>query len=598
VTVNYTSAPTFCSLNGETDVSFRHASLALLVLSFALVGCKKKAPPQAPPPPPPEEPKPKVEPKVEPKPEPKSDGPGKLSLPEKSAAGPWVVGRAPDPESANAVVIAGVPPLAVSGLAVRPTLHRAVLTSRHVEKKGAPVATRIVLCDTAAGRVLSEWPVAGEHAVLDLSPDGRSILTSSPAPGKRRETLHLWQFLSNGKLRPWSWEPHEVPAAGPPTTDSGRQLSPGEAVEVRWAAFVGTDRVVSMSWGGQLRVWNPDGPELLASIDTTPCRPAVTPDGTRVAFVAGESVALLDPTAARVIDTRPIGPPPPYPALAFNPEGTRLAVGGNGKALVLDLADGTVRHAPLPKLRVTDNGVYDRSFAWIGRDYLLADQQLHDLNFPLPVWEYRGAEQTQVRGWQLWLNTRKPGTYGTTVRAFDLPHADVQARIAAAKGSPGTFSLKPGDRVRVDVSGVPADRQTAAKSALEDRLRELGHVPDDGGPVALVASVDLAGIKTTVAYAADRPSEYVRRPAKLQLVFNGKELWSEEWSAPPPLFPKPEPKEKMEKYLERVGAGEPNYDLFKKAPLPTYVAAPTAPVTALGASEFTPDGIKDGPSRP
>ena len=362
-------------------------------------------------------------------------------------------------------------------------------------------------------------------------------------------------------------------------------------------AFVGNDRVVSMSWAGQIRVWNPDGPKQLATMDATPCRPAVTPDGTRVAFLAGESVALLDPTAAKITDTRPIGPPPPHSVLAFHPDGTRLAIGGNGKAVFLELADGAVRHASLPKLRVTDNGTYDRHFGWAGKDYLLADQQLHDPNFPLPVWDYRGAEQVVVRGWQLWLSMRTPGTTGSTLRAFTLPPADAPARVAAAKGSPGTFALKPGDRVRIDVTGIPMERQAAVKTALETRLKEVGYVPDEGAPVALVASVDVAGIKTTVTYTADVSGEYVRRPAKLQLVFNGKELWSEAWCAPPPLVPQPAAKERLEKYLERVGAGEPNYDLFKQVPVPAYVAAPTAPVAALGASEFTPDGIRDGSPR-
>jgi NAD(P)-dependent dehydrogenase (short-subunit alcohol dehydrogenase family) len=186
---------------------------------------------------------------------------------------------------------------------------------------------------------------------------------------------------------------------------------------------------------------------------------------------------------------------------------------------------------------------------------------------------------------------------GSTLRAFTLPPADAPARVAAAKGSPGTFALKPGDRLRIDVTGIPMERQAAVKTALETRLKEVGYVPDESAPVALAASVDVAGIRTTVTYTADVSGEYVRRPAKLQLVFNGKELWSEAWCAPPPLVPQPAAKERLEKYLERVGAGEPNYDLFKQVPVPAYVAAPTAPVAALGASEFTPDGIRDGAPR-
>ena len=578
-------------------MSFRLPALALLVLSLSLsAGCSKKRPP-APPPPPPEQPKPKEEPKQEePKPEPKSDGPVQLALPEKPLAEPWVVGGAAEPVESNAVHIPEVAPLSVTGLAVRPGLGRAVFTCRTVAKKGGPLTTRLVLCDSAAGRILSEWQIPGEYTVLDLSPDGRSILATAPGTGKGRETLRVWLVTSDGKIKRWSIEPHALPAAGPPVTDSGRQLTAAEAVAVRWAAFVGNDRVVSVSWAGQVRVWNPDGPKLLATIDSTPCRPAVTPDGTRVAFLAGESVALLDPAACRVTDVRRVGPPPAYPVLAFSPDGSRLAVGGNQEAAILDLATGAVRHAALPKLRVTDNGVYDRPFAWAGKDYLHADQQLHHPDFPLPVWEYRGAEMVQVRGWQAWVSVRGLGN-SSVLRAVTLPHADLRARIDGAKASPGRFALKPGDRVRIDTTGVPADRQAAVRAALEGRLKELGYAPDEAGSATLLASVDGVGVKAEVTYVARTPVPYVRRPAKLQLVQNGKELWSDAWSVPPPLVPRPEGKETVEQCLTRCGAGDPNYDLFKDAAIPTHFPAPGLPAVALGTSEFTADGFRDSVAR-
>ena len=53
----------------------------------------------------------------------------------------------------------------------------------------------------------------------------------------------------------------------------------------------------------------------------------------------------------------------------------------------------------------------------------------------------------------------------------------------------------------------------------------------------------------------------------------------------------------MAECLARCGAGDPNYDLFKLAPIPTYFPAPTVPAVALGSSEFTPEGIKDGAAR-
>ena len=304
-------------------------------------------------------------------------------------------------------------------------------------------------------------------------------------------------------------------------------------------------------------------------------------------------MALLDPTAGRITDVRRIGPPPPYPVLAFNPEGTKLAIGGNGEVLILELSGGSVQHAPLPKLRVTDNGIYDRSFAWAGKGYLYADQQLYDPSFPLPVWEYRGAEQMQVRGWQMWMSISTPKLNTSTIRAFTLPHIDPRSQISSARSNAGQFALKPGDHIRIDVSGVPADRQAEVKAALEKRLKEIGYVPDGNGSATLLATVDIVGIKSSITYVAREPVPFVRHPAKLQLVLNGKELWSEGWSTPPPLFPQPLPNEPMQVCLERCGAGSPNYDLFKIAAIPAYFPIPTAPAVALGSSRLAAEGGLD-----
>ena len=43
--------------------------------------------------------------------------------------------------------------------------------------------------------------------------------------------------------------------------------------------------------------------------------------------------------------------------------------------------------------------------------------------------------------------------------------------------------------------------------------------------------------------------------------------------------------------------GEPNYDLFRKAPIPSFFPGPAAPPGSFGASDFTPAGFKDHPPR-
>ncbi|MBA4066853.1 MAG: hypothetical protein C0501_24730 [Isosphaera sp.] len=566
----------------------------LLVLCLAAAGCSSAKPTQPlvpmktddPPPTPPPPPQP---------PPPRPDDPVKLAVPQPPKADappdPWVVGRAPEPGSFAPVPFPDLGPYAVTGLAARPEVDRAVVTIR-VEKKGAAVGTRVALCDTTGGKVLSTWELAGEFAALDLSPDGRTILASAPQAGKGRNTLRLWAVGSDGQLKRWSWAPHTVPAAHLPGKDG---LKDAEAVDVRWAAFVGNDRVVSISRAGQLRVFDPDGTRLLATLDATPCRPAVTPDGTRVAFLAGEEVALLDPAGGRVGQPRRVGPPPPHPALAFSPDGTRLAVGGNGKAILLETATGAARHVVLPKLRVNEGGAFDKSFGWAGDRYLYSDQQVHDPSFPLPVWDYLGAVQGQFRGYQLWACVRTGGA--AAVRPYTLPHVDARPLVTAAKARPGLFVLKPGGGVRIDLAGVPGERREAVKAALEARLRELGYVPDPAAPATLFASVDPVGTPAGAHYPPHGTIPFARRPARLRLVLNDRELWSEAWAINPPFTISLPPGAKPADAAAAHQFGEPDYDLFARAPVPAYVLGPGAPQGSLGASEFTAGGLRDLPPR-
>jgi hypothetical protein len=592
------------NLRRENTVSHRLTSLSLLALTLlVLVGCRRGGPPPAPQAPATKKADTKTgpEPKVE---LPKIDEPTKLTIqepvrqsPTPAAPEPWVVGEWPQPKEAQPVVVHLVPQFGVTGLSVRPLIGRGIVTVKTETKapkggKALPAGTRVVNCDLREGKVLSEWVVDGTQSVLDLSPDGRMILACSPS-GKDRSTLRLWLIGSEGQLQRWEWTPHTAPAGGAIRTASGRTLTEAESMYVKWAAFVGSDRIVSASEGGQVRVYNTEGPKLLATIDATPCRPAVTPDGSRVAFLAGENVALLDVAGARVASTRYLGPPPNYPVFAFSPDGTRLAVGGNGKLLLMDMKTAAVEHSVLPRLRVNDNGTVDKPFGWLGKEFLYADQQVHDPKFPLPIWTYRGAEQIEFAGEQVWAVTRAPGSPSTTLLPFTLPQPGILEKVAAEKEKPGLFTLKKGDGIKIDVNAVPADRQGEVRSQLEARLQAAGYAVNPDAPATLVASIDTAGSPNTMHYAGQKPIVYQRKPAKLQIFLSGRELWSEAWSVPPPFTLQVPAGTPPAEALAKTGAGEPNYELFAKAPIPPYFPGPNAPPESFGISDLTPGGVKD-----
>ncbi len=503
----------------------RCIGLLLLALSLATaLGCsrgKVGPPPTLPPEPEPQQPQPTVQPNLEPEPE-VEPVPGeavRLTLPKDNGVWPWAVGKAEEPAESRPVSFYGLAQYAVTGFAVRPEANRAVVTIRAEPKKADPkkgpaqtgAFTRVALCNTATGRVQNEWRIPGQYIVLDLSPDGRGILATSAQPGRERSVLRLWVVGPDGQLKRWVWTPHSVPRDGLRVDATGK--SETTSIEVRWAAFVGNDRIASASRAGQLRVYETDGLKPLATIDASMGRPAISPDGTKVAFLAGNSVALLDTVALKVIGLRWVGTLPPQPVLAFSPDGTNLAVGGNGRVIFLNLLSGQLQSVTLMKLDVNDNGTYDKPFGWAGAAHLFADGSLFDPQLPAPVWEYSGAEFVQFRGWRIWACVRTPGTSTAAIRGFTLPDGETLARITAAKSKPEAFSLQPGSGVKLDLTGVPDDRRAEAQTMLEPRVREVGFKLDPNAPATLFASVDSPGTKPTAIYSGLGSFQYTKKPA-------------------------------------------------------------------------------------
>lgn len=517
--------------------------------------------------------------------------PIRLNLPNDGGTWPWAVGRAESPTISRPITFTGLVPFAITGFSVRPEVNRAAVSLKW-EKKGQPVATRIVLCDTAIGKTLTEWQIPGQQAVIDLSPDGRAILSTGANPGRERGILRLWLIGSDGQLRKLAWIPHSLSRPDGIRLEPGEQPESAVGQEIRWASFVGNERIASSSRSGQLRIFDTDGAKPLTNLEGSPGRPTVTPDGTKVVVFTGNAITLVDPVAGTVIGTRWIGSLPQHPALAFNPDGSTLAIGGNGKLLLLNMATGDVRQVLIPKLHVTDTGTYDKPFGWATNRYLLADGHLHDLRFPGSVWDYTGIEHMQFRGSRVWACVRPTGSTTSTLAAYDLPHTQALMRIAVAIDQPNLFALKTGDGIRIDVTGVPESHRGEAQAAIEQRLHALGYQSDPTSPAVLFVSVDTGGTKTSTTYSGYESYSYTKTPAVLRLVVNGKELWSEAWAIEPPFTIRVPVGVTLTDHLKPFTIGEPNYKLFANAPLPSFIPGPQSPTSPFGTSELNSERLK------
>jgi hypothetical protein len=522
-----------------------------------------------------------------PEPEPAPGEPIRLKLPPDGGAWPWTVGQdAVESSEFHPISFPSLPPYAATGIAVRPEVNRAVVSLKW-EKKGQPSTTRLALCDTAAGKILTEWQVPSYQAVIDLSPDGRAILTAFSQPGKERNTLRLWFIGSDGKLRKLAWVPHPPSRPDGILQDPSYRNDSSASQEIRWAGFVGNDRIVSFSRYGQLRVFDTDGANPLFSLEGSECRPALTPNGSKIAVLTGNAVTLVDPIAGAVIGTRSVGQVPQHPALAFSPDGSKLAIGGNGKALLLNLTSGDVQQVVLPKLHITDTGMFDKPFGWVGNQYLFADRQLYYLQRPMPVWEYTGIEQIQFRGKNTWACVRPAGSSTSTLAAYALPQLQPLMNLAVASQRPDLFVLKTGDGVRIDVEGLPEKKRAEAQTALEQRLRALGYQIDPAAKAVVFASVETVGTKTSIGYSGYETYSYMKKPAVLRLVLNGKELWSDAWAIDPPFSVRLPAAVSLNDHLKELPIGEPNYKLFASADFPSYFPNPQVPAVTLGTTELS-----------
>jgi hypothetical protein len=408
------------------------------------------------------------------------------------------------------------------------------------------------------------------------------MLATNPLPGSDRGVLRLWVIGRDGQLKRWNATAHTAPRDGlrTDTTVSGQ-------LEVRWAAFLG-ERVVSMSRGGQLRVFNTEGLKPVATIDALPCRPAISPDESKVAFLIGQSVALLDPQTRKILGTRWIGQAPVHPVLRFSPDGRKLAIGGNGRAIILDMATGDFQNRFMPQLDVNDNGQFDRPFGWAGPNHLLADSLLFDLQLTAPVWSYSPAELVQFRGRDVWACVRAPGSPIATLKLYQLPGPGVEAAIASTRKKPGVFGLFPGSPVKIDVTGIPEERRSEVEQSLDKRLRALGFTPDPKADAIVFASVDSPGTRPSVVFGSLGSYSYTKKPARLRVVLNNKELWNDAWAVEAPATVELPKGTKLGDYLDRLSIGQPDYRAFSLAPLPTHLPGPNAPSGPLGHTSLTP----------
>ncbi|NNE00778.1 MAG: hypothetical protein HKN47_25965 [Pirellulaceae bacterium] len=106
---------------------------------------------------------------------------------------------------------------------------------------------------------------------------------------------------------------------------------------------------------------------------------------------------MPDPASAKVVDVRRLGPAPPDPVIAIHPDGTRIAIDGDGQAIVLDLAHEREYYTVAANVRPDPGMRLVCDFVWSGL-YLVSFNQLHDLHSPIPLWQFSDTRWSLTDG--------------------------------------------------------------------------------------------------------------------------------------------------------------------------------------------------------
>ena len=468
----------------------------------------------------------------------------------------------------------------VNGLAVSPAARRAVIgyaTNKPGRNDGG--WTRIVLVDLEAGRVLGTATAAGQFAPMALADDGNRVLVRRDEfGGDKQDRLELWTLDGSAVHKLARWIPYD---------DAQHNDR-----EVKWAAFLADGRLATCSGGGRLAVWElePLRPVYQLSVKGGGV-PALSPDRKLIAFATEKEVGVLDVAAGQVLVTREMQSTP-WPALAFSPDGKRLACAGFDRLFVWDMASGDLQR------EVKFQGVpVNGKITFAGNDQVLVGgQTLLDLERQIRLWDYHGGEAAAAAGGLAWFvaseGERAPGG----LVGVKLPQETVLARLKAAEAEPDFFVLKQGTQVAIDVTGLTdADKRDQVASALKAKLEANGCQVGEGGTITLKAVTE-KGKEREVSYHtfgmprfADKKYKVREYTSKLQFVYQGKPAWTTAANNIP-FFVHLDQDETMEKYLKKHEKS--NYDWFEKVELPKLLTKPTGGSPGLGSSRVTPGGLR------
>ena len=447
--------------------------------------------------------------------------------------------------------------------------------------------TRIAVFDLEKGSLLNSHEQPGLYAPLALGDNGTQVLmrTDEFGPG-HHGLLEVWNVSKSGLVKGVEWHAYERPGVA----NAGDQ-------DVRWAAFLGPERLATISEPGNLVIWQVKPLKPLASLGVqSGCTPAVSPDGKLLAFATSSDIGVLDVASLDVIAVQAAPMQNmAWTSFAFSPTGKRLAckVFVN-KVFVYDVASGALyREISLQGLNAQTPAVFSDD-----DHVILGDHTLIDLESQVRLWQYQGNEHVVASNGVCWFEVAARQNQTGALVPAKIPTAAARQSLEKAMRDPNFFIVKPGSAASIDVSGIAdASRRNEVIQSLTSNLGKIGVTVADRSPVTFQAALE-QGQEKEISYrrfgGGFGVERFKVRPwlARIRVVYSGQTAWESSGSSVP-FFDMVHLKEgeTLQDHVRKLE--QPNYAYFANAELPKLLTRPMGQAAGtLGTSTVTLSGIR------
>lgn len=445
--------------------------------------------------------------------------------------------------------------------------------------------TRIAVGDLEKGALLTSAVQPGLYLPLALSDDGQQVVMRTDQFGHGQHgTLEIWNVSHSGVARSVVWIPYES--------------ANGNDRDVRWASYLGSDRLATISESGNLVIWQVQPLKPLATMAIqSGCTPALSPDGKLMAFATSGEIGLFDVDSLETIASQPSPMPNmAWASFAFSPTGKRLACKiFVNKVVVYDMANGSQYR------EISMHGINGQPTSPVFTDddhMLIGDHTLIDLETQVRLWQYQGNEHVVASNGVCWFEVAARQNQSGALVPAKIPTARVKQSLERALSDPNFFIVKPGATVSIDVNGIPDfSRRNEVIQSLTSNLSGMGIKVAASSPVVFQASME-QGKEQQIAYRSIGRGFHVDRfkvrpwIANLKVVYNGKIAWQSGGSSMPAFdVAHLKKNESLQDHVQKFQ--QPNYTYFQRVELPKLVTRPTGQFAGtLGTSNVTTSGIR------